>query len=95
MKMIMKQVYGDWDDPSVSFPKPEPATEAGLGMGNQRRYLWTDAFGVLNFITMSENTTDPQKKEQLLSCAEKLKEATEMCLGNPRSGDFPMMSNGR
>ena len=58
-------VLGDWDEllDQGLFPKPLPADEAGpskvsYGHGSeqeppQRRYLWTDAFGILNLVTMA------------------------------------------
>jgi hypothetical protein len=95
MERTMKAVYGDWDDPAISFPLPAPPAEAGPSPSGQRRYLWTDAFGVLNFITLSQRTKDINKKEKMLICAEKLCQATERCLGNPRSEEYPMAPNGR
>ena len=95
MEKIMKAVYGDWDDPGVNFPLPAPPSEAGPSPSGQRRYLWTDAFGVINFITLSERAKDRNRKEKMLDCAEKLCEATELCLGNPRSDEFPMTRNDR
>ena len=51
----MKEVYGDWDNPNSGFPVPMPNTEAGPDLeandadpACQRRYLWTDSFGILN-----------------------------------------------
>eukprot|EP00397_Hematodinium_sp_SG-2012_P039452 GEMP01043075.1.p1 GENE.GEMP01043075.1~~GEMP01043075.1.p1 ORF type:complete len:345 (+),score=93.06 GEMP01043075.1:180-1214(+) len=94
MELVMKEVYGDWDDPGVDFPKPMPATEAGPSAdGKQRRYLWTDAFGVLNFITLAERTTT--FRDKYLGCADKLVAAVHRCLGRPRSEQFPMLPNQR
>ena len=95
MERTMKEVYGDWDDPGVSFPLPAPHSEAGPSPCGQRRYLWTDAFGVLNFITLSKRVKDLSKREKMLKCAEKLCQVTELCLGNPRSEEFPMTPNDR
>jgi len=94
MEKVMKQVYGDWDDPSSGFPVSMPASEAGPSPSGQRRYLWTDAFGVLNFVTLSYRA-ETARKRQFLDAADKLVKATVQCLGYPRSEDFPMTPNDR
>ena len=48
---VMADVYGDPASPA--FPKPLPESEAGPSAGGQRRYLWVDAFGVLNYVTLA------------------------------------------
>ncbi|KAF4666116.1 hypothetical protein FOL47_004275, partial [Perkinsus chesapeaki] len=89
IETIMKDVYGDWS--SESFPKPLPANEAGPGGvdGRQRRYLWTDAFGVLNFVTLSK--CFPDRSDEFLGAARKLVRTVHQTLGTPRSPEFPML----
>jgi hypothetical protein len=99
-KLLMES-FGDWRNPSVHFPLPMPANEAGPSPSGQRRYLWTDAFGICTFISQSlltkelskfsesKQSADSQPDEYLIA-AEKLIIAVYDCLGNPRSDKFPM-----
>jgi hypothetical protein len=68
-----------------------PSDEAGLCCdGYQRRYLWTDAFGVMAYISLAEqakengNTRQKQKYQQ---AADKLITVVQDCLGKPRSNN--------
>jgi hypothetical protein len=95
---LMKQVYGDWDvllDQKL-FPRPLPEREAGpscvkWGEGEQcqRRYLWTDAFGVLNFVTMAQRYPE-SRRAVLLDAARQLIDSVHATLGQPRSPTLPM-----
>ena len=98
-ELLMKQVYGDWDElmDKKLFPIPLPAQEAGpscVQWGNagecQRRYLWTDAFGVLNFVTLSKR--HPEKKRIYLAAANELITSVHASLGQPRAAHLPMTS---
>ena len=102
MEKVMKEVYGDWDDPSSGFPIPMPDTEAGpdwepnAGSSTcQRRYLWTDSFGILNLITLSHRTESEERRKKLLDAAQQLADVTAKTLGTPRSDTFPMLPNER
>lgn len=95
----MKDVYGDWDAPDFEqcWPRPLPPDEAGPGQGLsgdvQRRYLWIDAFGVLNFVTLAHRAFergDLDRREVYLRSAERLVQSTRMCLGNP-----PLTKDGK
>jgi hypothetical protein len=78
---LLESVYGPVDSPE--FPLPMPADEAGLcAGGKQRRYLWTDAFGVLAYLSLAEQTSETQKYNQ---AANKLIDEVHECLGKPRS----------
>jgi hypothetical protein len=78
----IKQVYGEF---GKSFPKPLGQFEAGLGSdGMQRRYLWTDAFGIFALIAISKSVPEA------LPAARQLVIATETCLGQPRSPKHKM-----
>ena len=84
---LLDSVYGPVESPH--FPAPMPANEAGLcADGYQRRYLWTDAFGVLAYTTIAQeyqkqgNTNEYQKYKQ---AAETLIATVHQCLGTPRS----------
>eukprot|EP01062_Namystynia_karyoxenos_P003069 TRINITY_DN11081_c0_g1_i3.p1 TRINITY_DN11081_c0_g1~~TRINITY_DN11081_c0_g1_i3.p1 ORF type:complete len:362 (+),score=97.10 TRINITY_DN11081_c0_g1_i3:81-1166(+) len=89
---LMRAVYGDWESPS--FPRPLPESEAGPSPCGQRRYLWTDAFAVLNFVSMAHRAESPECREALLGAAGKLVSAVHECLGRPRSPEFPMAPDG-
>ena len=84
---LLNSVYCEVDSPD--FPLPSPADEAGMCFdGKQRRYLWTDAFGVLSYTSIAER----YETEGNLAQAEKYKRAANtlvsvvhQCLGSPRS----------
>jgi hypothetical protein len=59
----------------------KPPDKPGAG-GHRGRYLWTDAFGVLNFITLSKETSSPV----CLRLAERLVDAVHNVLGRTRDG---------
>jgi len=87
---IMKQVYGDWAEAAVeggSFPQPLPVGEAAEGpRGHDRRYLWTDAWGVLNFCTLAHRARergDEPGFDLAVAAARRLVAAVHACLGSP------------
>jgi hypothetical protein len=63
----------------------EFAMRTGLSPGaqDQRRYLWTDAFAVCNFIELFQRTSD----QQYLRCAEELIDQVHSVLGRYRKDD--------
>jgi hypothetical protein len=75
----MHQVYGDFD--SADAQNWTPPDDPGAG-GHKGRYLWTDAFGVVNFITLYEQTTD----EKYLILAKRLVQTVHDILGRTRDG---------
>ena len=93
---LLKRVYGDWNQlQGKLFPKPLPSNEAGSSMETypgpekcQRRYLWTDAFGILTFANLVE--TNPSVSIEYIDAGKRLIEATRATLGNPRGKEFPM-----
>ncbi|KAK3279286.1 hypothetical protein CYMTET_12825 [Cymbomonas tetramitiformis] len=94
---IMQEVYGVWSVENVAshqFPKPLPKREAGEGILEQRRYLWTDAFGVLNYVTLARLACDaPARRAAYLASAHALIVSVHTTLGNERvetTGWFPM-----
>jgi hypothetical protein len=102
MKTLMISVYGNWDEliPKNLFPIPLPTHQAGASQVPynksecQRRYLWTDAFGVLNFLSLSKEA--PDCSLELLEAAKLLIHAVHQTLGAPRDDRFPMcLRNGR
>jgi hypothetical protein len=85
---LLDTVYGPVDHPK--FPKPMPADEAGLcADGHQRRYLWTDAFGVLAYVSLAEQLEQQHDQQQdaqkYRQAADKLIDTVHQCLGKPRS----------
>lgn len=84
---LLDYVYGPIHSPN--FPKPMPSSEAGpCADGKQHRYLWTDAFAVLTYLSIA----DRYKKEGNSSLAKDYTQAANtlidvvhQCLGKPRS----------
>src|SRR6478609_4873120 len=74
----MHQVYGDFDKDADTWSPPD---NPGAG-GHKGRYLWTDAFGVVNFITLYEETTD----NKYLTLAKRLVQTVHDVLGRTRDG---------
>ncbi|PNP60982.1 hypothetical protein FNYG_14263 [Fusarium nygamai] len=74
----MHQVYGDFDKDANAWTPPD---NPGAG-GHKGRYLWTDAFGVVNFITLYEETTD----SKYLALAKRLVQTVHDVLGRTRDG---------
>jgi hypothetical protein len=69
---VMRDVYGDWSATRTTpnwRPTPLPYGEAGeLQLSDktiQRRYLWTDAFGVLNFVSYARMTDGEERGNAL------------------------------
>ncbi|OBZ67561.1 hypothetical protein A0H81_12331 [Grifola frondosa] len=76
----MKTVYGPFD---MLTPAQATAwTPPPMAEGHRGRYLWTDAFGVLNFITLSTVTANPV----YTTLAARLIQAVHDTLGRTRSG---------
>ena len=97
---LTRLVYGEHRGAGTKpfVPKPLPAGEAAVAPGGQSRYLWTDAFGVLNFVTEAARCAeagDEEGREDALSAAEALVEAVCAVLGRPRSSDLPMARSPR
>lgn len=86
---LLESVYGPVH--SETFPKPMPAGEAGLCADlTQRRYLWTDSFGVLAYTSIAdqyEANKMPQKAAHYRRASDKLIETVHKCLGSPRSNE--------
>lgn len=75
-------VYGPLTDLNpVIAASWTPPTNPGAG-GHRGRYLWTDAFGLVNFLTLHRETRDPT----YLVLARRLAGAVHETLGRARSG---------
>ncbi|GJJ09236.1 hypothetical protein Clacol_003458 [Clathrus columnatus] len=79
----MKRVYGNFEKDITAlthydFP-PNP-------QGHKGRYLWTDAFGVCNFVSLYRITRD----SRYLLLAERLVEVVHRILGSTRDGKRPL-----
>jgi len=72
---VMEEVYGSYNPSSNSSWKPKPYKE---GKG---RYLWTDAFGVCNFLTLFHHTQD----QRFIYQAESLINEVHEVLGRDRN----------
>ncbi|KAL8977246.1 MAG: hypothetical protein Q9205_006908 [Flavoplaca limonia] len=79
-KQAMQIVYGPFDflttDQLAEWHPP------GNSGGHRGRYLWTDAFGVLNFLTLHKETSDVK----YLTLAQGLIDAVHTVLGSTRDG---------
>ena len=75
----MTAVYGPLSELDPDSHKWEPPESSG---GHRGRYLWTDAFGVVNFITLHKETNDATH----LTRAIRLAETVHNVLGRTRDG---------
>ncbi|KAL1974095.1 hypothetical protein VTN31DRAFT_5655 [Thermomyces dupontii] len=87
----MESVYGSFDD----IKDPEQWTPPEKSGGHRGRYLWTDAFGVINFLTLHEErrramppgaTTRQEQTDKYLSLARRLAATVHDVLGHTRDG---------
>lgn len=94
VQMIQSSVFGDWRKGYEDFPRPLPENEAGSSPSGQRRYLWTDAFGILNFCSLAMATREVGiEQASHLQAAKKLIDAVYICLGNPKSSQYSMLED--
>lgn len=78
----MNLVYGNIDHLSPdAAPKWTAPDKPGAG-GHRGRYLWTDAFGLVNLITLSKETASPV----YLTLAKQLAHTVHNVLGRTRDG---------
>ena len=76
----MQNVYGSFEDVSAKdLDGWDPPPKSG---GHRGRYLWTDAFGVLNFLTLHKETVE----RKYLAFAESLVKTVHNVLGYARDG---------
>ncbi|KAK3996008.1 hypothetical protein QBC44DRAFT_232754 [Cladorrhinum sp. PSN332] len=78
----MRLVYGPFDDLSEDAARVWAAPENPGAGGHRGRYLWTDSFGVVNFITLSKETSSPI----YLTLAKQLVKTVHDVLGKTRDG---------
>ncbi|SPQ22751.1 4b6cdb7d-8597-4216-a295-16a73a7a4be1 [Thermothielavioides terrestris] len=78
----MKLVYGSFDHLTEEAARRWTAPDKPGAGGHRGRYLWTDAFGVVNFITLSRETSSPI----YLALAKRLAETVHDVLGRTRDG---------
>ncbi|KAK8114988.1 uncharacterized protein PG998_000460 [Apiospora kogelbergensis] len=76
-KAAMEKVYGDFEDTANWRVPPLPGNA-----GDRGRYLWTDAFGVVNFVTLHHTTGE----DRYLEPARRLVQAVHDTLGRTRDG---------
>jgi len=82
-KTAMQLVYGSLDNLSEhSAHNWTPPDVPGAG-GHRGRYLWTDAFGVINFLTLSKETSSAV----YLTLAKRLASTVHDVLGRTRDGN--------
>ncbi|KAK3295524.1 PrpF protein-domain-containing protein [Chaetomium fimeti] len=78
----MKLVYGSIDHLSEDEARKWTAPDKPGAGGHRGRYLWTDAFGVVNLITLSKETSSPV----YLTLAKQLAQTVHDILGRTRDG---------
>ena len=86
---LLDEVYGE-DPDAADFPLPLRSPEAGPCRSGQRRYLWTDAFAVMAYKSLSERYTNQEEVEKARMydlAAEKLIAAVHDGLGQPRNSN--------
>ncbi|KAK7965099.1 hypothetical protein PG988_010103 [Apiospora saccharicola] len=76
-KAAMEKVYGNFDDIANWSVPPLPGNS-----GHRGRYLWTDAFGVVNLVSLHYATGE----ERYLEAAARLVQAVHDTLGRTRDG---------
>ncbi|KAK6864169.1 hypothetical protein PG990_006394 [Apiospora arundinis] len=76
-KTAMKKVYGDFEGIAKWRVPPLPGNA-----GDRGRYLWTDAFGVVNFVTLWHTTGE----DRYLEAAKRLVQTVHDTLGRTRDG---------
>jgi hypothetical protein len=85
-EQAMATLYGDF----ASITDPQHWTPPPKSGGHRGRYLWTDAFGVLNFLTLhqehSELAGGKQGDDRYLILAQRLVETVHDILGRTRDG---------
>jgi hypothetical protein len=79
-KEAMQSVYGPFE--ILSAPQISSWTPPPKSGGHRGRYLWTDAFGVLNFLTLYRLTSSPL----YLTLAKALVHSVHETLGRTRDG---------
>ena len=92
--LIQDKIFGD---DLTNFPKSLSPREAGSScIENQHRYLWTDSFGVLNYLSQymlvqsnKETFEDIDGSEYLLK-AKSLIDMIYRTLGAPANDEYPM-----
>ncbi|KAI0598287.1 hypothetical protein F4775DRAFT_556149 [Biscogniauxia sp. FL1348] len=81
----MQRVYGPYDA-STDPEHWQPPTNPGAG-GHRGRYLWTDAFGVVNFVTLAREKGPGPSRAYYLALAERLASTVHEVLGRERGDD--------
>ncbi|GLI78083.1 hypothetical protein PoHVEF18_006382 [Penicillium ochrochloron] len=85
-QQAMESVYGDFSD----ITEPESWTPPPGSGGHRGRYLWTDAFGVINLLTMHKEYLRVGDKssqdDRYLVMARRLIETVHNVLGRTRDG---------
>lgn len=85
-QQALESVYGSFS----TIPNPESWTPPAKSGGHRGRYLWTDAFGVINLLTMHQEYTKaagtPAGNDMYLVLARRLIETVHDVLGRTRDG---------
>lgn len=82
---VMQRVYGPYPTDTPDPGSWQPPSNPGAG-GHHGRYLWTDAFGIVNFITLSRVKGGAESRQLYLELARRLADAVHSVLGRTRDG---------
>jgi hypothetical protein len=82
IKEVQAAIYGSFDDLTEPQAATWTAPEHPSAGGHRGRYLWTDAFGVVNFLTLYKETSKPS----YLELAKSLVRTVHNVLGRTRDG---------
>ncbi|KAI1096605.1 hypothetical protein F5B19DRAFT_488559 [Rostrohypoxylon terebratum] len=77
----MKNIYGPYPQDPVLWQPPDYPDR-----GHRGRYLWADAFGVVNFITLSRENESTHSQNFYLGMAKQLVETVHSVLGRTSDG---------
>ncbi|PTU20488.1 hypothetical protein P175DRAFT_0531825 [Aspergillus ochraceoroseus IBT 24754] len=83
-QQVLESLYGDFS----AIRNPEQWTPPANSGGHRGRYLWTDAFGLLNLVTLHQETrrSNPDANNPYLVLARRLAETVHDVLGHTRDG---------
>ena len=85
---LLDAVYGA-NPYAADWPRPLRSNEAGPCRSGQRRYLWTDAFAVMAYQSLSEHYANisVEKARMYHEAAQKLISVVHDGLGQPRNSN--------
>lgn len=103
VRTFQEEIYGDIENSERNFPFSLQEHEAGPsqvksgdGSHSIRRYLWTDSFGIMNYVSLAQGYTqlgDHDNCKKFFDSAYALIQSVFAVLGTPSSGEYPMANS--